>query len=281
MAGPVIGGLVVVTGGTVAALLANCGLFAAIALILVTATGLPGAAARAGSRHSDGSARALDHIRRQPRAALAADPQAGGLVMFTISIPVEVVFAQHTLHAGAAGYGALLSGWGTGAVIGSAALRPLAPAHRAGCCSPAAAPRLAAGFALMAAAPTLGVAVRGAAGGGDGQRRLVGRCADGLLQEYTTQALDGTGDEPEPVDRPGGARNRDRARRRDHGAVRSAVGVRGRRAAGSLAFAMTVWIVLRPSVMATAGGRATTRTDGAETNGAAAPAALHGSETLV
>ena len=42
------------------------------------------------------------------------------MVLFTISFPVEVVFAQHSLHAGPRGYGALLSAWGAGAVVGSA-----------------------------------------------------------------------------------------------------------------------------------------------------------------
>ena len=47
MAGPAIGGVVVAAGGTIAALLANCGLFAAMALVLVTAAGLPERGARA------------------------------------------------------------------------------------------------------------------------------------------------------------------------------------------------------------------------------------------
>jgi len=52
---------------------------------------------------------------------MAAAAQGAGVVAFTISVPVEVVLAQHSLHAGAAGYGAMLSGWGAGAVVGSAA----------------------------------------------------------------------------------------------------------------------------------------------------------------
>ena len=47
MAGPVIGGLVVAAGGTVAALLVNCGLFAGIALML-SLTALPGPGLRRG-----------------------------------------------------------------------------------------------------------------------------------------------------------------------------------------------------------------------------------------
>ena len=46
--------------------------------------------------------------------------QMFGVLFFTISVPVEVVFAEHSLHAGSAGYGALLSAWGAGAVAGAA-----------------------------------------------------------------------------------------------------------------------------------------------------------------
>src|SRR5262249_23723494 len=43
MVGPAIGGLIVATGGTVTALLANSGVFALMALTLATARGIPGA----------------------------------------------------------------------------------------------------------------------------------------------------------------------------------------------------------------------------------------------
>lgn len=277
MAGPLIGGLVVATGGTVAALLANCGLFAAIALILVTATGLPGAAhdPDPGSRRVR---RALDHIRGNPVLRWLLILEAGGLVMFTISIPVEVVFAQHTLHAGASGYGALLSGWGTGAVIGSAAYarwrRRTARVLLAG--SGAA---LAAGFALMAGAPSIGFAIAGAAisGIGNGVQSVA---AQTLLQEYTSQAWMAlvmslnqsiTQVAPGIGILLGGVIT-------ELTDPRLAFAVAG---AGSLAFAITVWIVLRPSAMPPLVVERQPATDGAETNGAAAPAALHGSETLV
>ena len=45
--------------------------------------------------------------------------QGVGLVFFTISTPVEVVYAEHTLHVGAGGYGAIVAAWGGGAVLGS------------------------------------------------------------------------------------------------------------------------------------------------------------------
>jgi predicted MFS family arabinose efflux permease len=246
MAGPVIGGLVVVAGGTVTALLANCGLFVVIALILVTASGLP-----AGT-HSPEPAKgrlraALEHVRQDRAQRWLLLLQAGGTVAFTISIPVEVVFAQHTLHSGAGGYGALLSSWGAGAVIGSALYarwrRRSARLLLAG--SGAA---LGVGFALMAAAPTLVVAVLGTAGGGVGNG-VWSIASQTALQEYTTrrwmalvlslsksvmQAAPGIG-----IVLGGVITELSDPR------VAFAAG-----AAGSLACALTAWVVLRPSVMA-------------------------------
>jgi MFS family permease len=166
MVGPAIGGLIVATGGTVAALLANSGVFAVTALTLATASGIPGAAPD--EHPSAGRLRAaLVHAARRPAIRVLLGLQAVALVFFTISIPVEVVFAQHTLHAGAGGYGGLLAAWGGGAIAGSAiyarwrAWQPRAMISLG-------AGSLAVGFAVMAAAPNLVVALIGAAVGGCG-----------------------------------------------------------------------------------------------------------------
>jgi hypothetical protein len=165
MVGPALGGLVVALGSTVAALLVNTGLFLAVALTLATAN-LPEAPAE--REPSAGRLRAaLSHVAGQPVVRLLFQLQAAGLLFFTISIPVEVVFAQQTLHAGAGGYGAMLSAWGAGAVAGSAFYarwrrlpdRTLI-ALGAGL--------MGAGFSCMAAAPSLGVALVGAVLGGAG-----------------------------------------------------------------------------------------------------------------
>lgn len=181
MAGPAIGGAVVVAGGTVAALLANCAIFAGIALVLATAglTG-PGKHARtAGSRLRAG----LEHVAATRALRTMMLLQAAGVAFFTISIPVEVVFAQQSLHAGAGGYGALLSAWGAGAVAGSAVYarwRRQSPRVLIA----ASAASLACGFAVMAVAPTIAVAVVGAALGGisNGVEMVAMRTA---LQERT------------------------------------------------------------------------------------------------
>jgi hypothetical protein len=117
MVGPLIGGGVVALGGTVAALLANCGLFAAMAVSLTIAS-LPTSSAQEASPKGRLRA-ALAHVRSDPPLRNLLSLQGVGVVFFTISTPVEVVYAEHTLHVGAGGYGAIVAAWGGGAVLGS------------------------------------------------------------------------------------------------------------------------------------------------------------------
>ncbi|MGI8714595.1 MAG: MFS transporter [Solirubrobacteraceae bacterium] len=165
MGGPLIGGAVVVAGGTVAALLANSALFLVMGLTLAGA-GLP--------RTSDDQGPAKGRLRGALRYARRDRPlrallvfQGLGLACFTISIPVEVIYAQHALHAGAGGYGAILSAWGGGAIAGSLVIarwRRSSPTRLIG----ASAVALAIGFATMAVAPTLALGLIGAAVAGIG-----------------------------------------------------------------------------------------------------------------
>jgi predicted MFS family arabinose efflux permease len=165
MAGPVIGGAVVAAGGTLAALLVNSALFATVAVFLAV-TALPGAKTDPGSVWSRlGSG--LAHVRSDAVLTRLLIIQAIGLCVFTITIPVEVVYAQNTLNAGASGYGLLLGVWGGGAVAGSVVYarfrRRSAAVLIAG-----SALALAAGFAVMTVAPSLIVALCGAAVAGAG-----------------------------------------------------------------------------------------------------------------
>jgi len=180
MAGPALGGVVVFAGGTTAALLVVAGLFAVITVVLASARNLPESDAATGP--GVGRLRAaVAHAREVPMVRTLLTVQAALLVFFTISIPVEVVYAQRTLHAGDAGYGILLSAWGGGAVAGSTVY---ARWHRL----PARAliglgsALLAAGFIVMAAAPSLLIGVIGAAiaGMGNGIEAVASRTA---LQE--------------------------------------------------------------------------------------------------
>ncbi len=245
MVGPLLGGVVVVAGGTVAALLINCGLFAAIALILVTARGLPRAVRQA--EPAAGRLRAaLAHVRGDYALRWLILLKAGGLVAFTISIPVEVVFAQHSLHAGAGGYGALLSGWGAGVVVGSAAFarwrrrsaRVLLTLSGAG---------LAIGFGVMAAAPSIAVAVAGAALGGAGNG-VETVAASTAVQQYTSErwmarVLSLTESVNQAAPGAGILLGGVIAALAD---PRLALAIAG---AGSVAFAAAVWVALAPAAM--------------------------------
>lgn len=166
MLGPVIGGLVVAAGGTLAALLVNCALFAIVAVFLAM-TALPGAKTDGGGSVLSRLGKGLAQLRSDSVLARLMGMQAFGLCIFTISIPVEVVYAQHTLNAGAGGYGLLLGVWGGGAVAGSVIYAPLrrrsAPLLIGG-----AGLALGIGFGVMAVAPTLIVALIGAVIGGAG-----------------------------------------------------------------------------------------------------------------
>jgi Major Facilitator Superfamily len=165
MAGPLLGGAVVVAGGTVAALLANCGLFAVMGVLLAGA-GLPRSAEAGGPRRGRLRA-ALAHARGDHALWRLLILQGIGLACFTISVPVEVVYAQHTLHAGPGGYGALLSAWGGGAIAGSIVIarwRRRSPRTLIAGSGLA----LAAGFAVMAVAPSLAIALVGSLIGGVG-----------------------------------------------------------------------------------------------------------------
>jgi MFS family permease len=161
-------------------LFVNSGLFAIIVLTLASTPALPGGVRE--RKPTAGRLRAaLAHARQQPSIRLLLTLQTIAMVFFTASIPVEVVFVQHTLHAGAGGYGALVSAWGAGAVVGSAVYARW-NGLRSRTLIGIGAAALGAGFLGMAAAPSIGVAMAAAAvaGLGNGIENVAARTA---LQE--------------------------------------------------------------------------------------------------
>lgn len=184
MLGPALGGVLVAIGRTKTALLVNVGMFAVISLLLFTARGLPSGdpeQAPALARLREG----LRYVREEPVIRRLLGLEAAAIVFFSVSLPIEVVFVQHTLHGGASGYGLLLAVWGVGAIAGSAVFarwRRL-PANRLIALGAAA---YGVGFLVMATAPTLAVAVIGGgiAGAGNGSQYGAFRAA---LQEITSE----------------------------------------------------------------------------------------------
>jgi MFS family permease len=183
MVGPAIGGAVVALGGITVALLVNVGLFLLIALVLVTATDLPAPEAESDDKPKGRVRGALAYTRGHRTTRVLFGVYAVGLIVFTISVPVEVVYTQHTLHVGAGGYGALLAAWGGGAVIGSAIY---ARWHDTPARTLLAIAALMAtiGFTGLAVAPVLAVAIPFAivAGVGNGVDGVAARTA---IQEQT------------------------------------------------------------------------------------------------
>ncbi len=246
MLGPALGGVVVAERGTVAALIVNSVLFAVIAATLATSASLPGVSPDPAP--SSGRLRAaLAYARERSAIRGLMALQAMAVAFFTISVPVEVVFAEHTLHKGAGGYGALLSAWGAGAVVGSVAYaRWHALPARALVGLGAAAVGI--GFVVMAAAPTIAVATIGAGFGGVGngiesvavrtalQERIEPTWMALMmgLQESLLQAVPGAGIVL------GGAIAA-------LASPRAALSVAG---AGAIAIAALSWILLRPGVLA-------------------------------
>jgi hypothetical protein len=243
LSGPALGGAVIAAGGVSLALFINAGAFALVAVALATAAGLPGAAAQRAP--TAGRLRAAFAYAMQHRAVRALfGIQAVAIVFFTISMPVEVVYAQRTLHAGAAGYGILMSSWGAGAVAGSTVFMrwralPVRQLITAGIAL------LGVGFAVLTVAPTLAIAVigTGLAGVGNGIEMVSARTA---IQEEVTDswmALMMSFNESMSLFVPGlgivlGGTVAALANPRAAWATA---------AAGSLAVAVAAWIVLRPA----------------------------------
>jgi MFS family permease len=275
MAGPGIGGAIVATASASVALLVNCGLFAVMALMLATTRGLPEAVPDRPSGRGRVRA-ALAYVKDRPSIRALLGLTAAGVLFFTISIPVEVVFAQHTLHAGAGGYGALLSAWGVGAVLGSGAYarwraRPARQLIAAG------AGALGVGFVVMAAAPALWIAVVGSAvaGVGNGVEAVAARTA--LQEEVEPQwmALMMSFSESTLELVPGigillG------------GAVAGLAGPRVALAIGgigSLVVTAAVWVVLRPGVLEAEASPAAPEPDHGEAAGPTVPRVNYPSDT--
>ncbi|MBV9837138.1 MAG: MFS transporter [Solirubrobacterales bacterium] len=255
MGGPALGGVVVATGGTSAALLANSGLFALIALNLVSARGLPSVSPE--RTPARGRLRAaIRHVRSDSPLLALLIVYGVTFVVFTISIPVEVVLAQHSLHAGAGGYGALLSGWGAGAVAGSAVYARWRGRSARSLISLSTVV-IGIGFLVMAVAPTLAVAVAGAVAGGGGNG-VLSMASQTAVQERTPErwmALVVSLSESIAQAAPGGGILLG-------GAIAALAGPRvalGTAGAGGLAIAVLAWIVLRAAPAKLAPSRARPR----------------------
>jgi MFS family permease len=126
--GPVLGGLLAAAGATRLALVVNGASFFAVAL----------AAQALRARREPRVAGAEPGRAREGIAFLMADPVLARVVVLAFvsllfmaaSATAEVFFAKVVLHAGDAGYGALMTVWTIGMVLGSTLLATRVRAHR-------------------------------------------------------------------------------------------------------------------------------------------------------
>jgi MFS family permease len=128
-AGPLLGGLLAVAGGTEAALFIDAASFLAVAAAgaLLHARRDPrvaaGEPAAGGPRARDGIA----FLRSDRTLAVSLGTAVGALVFFSMSVAAEVFFATDVLGAGQAGFGALISAWTLGMVGGAVGVARLVP----------------------------------------------------------------------------------------------------------------------------------------------------------
>ena len=143
-AGPLIGGALAAAGLTHLGLLLDAASFLAVAVagLALHARRAPAAAASERAREQRGAWREAIAGNRTLAVTLAASIAA--LLFFTISVSAEVFFATDVLHAGAAGFGLLMSAWTLGMVGGAVGLARLVPKR------------------WLAAGALLGVALQGA-----------------------------------------------------------------------------------------------------------------------
>jgi hypothetical protein len=122
IAGPAVAGLAVAILGGATALLIDGGSFLLAATLIARAPALRiGEPARPASLAVRGRLReGLRYIGGHPMLRALIFGEGLAFVFFYLVVPVTVVYATRSLHAGAGGYAAILAAWGIGMALGSA-----------------------------------------------------------------------------------------------------------------------------------------------------------------
>jgi MFS family permease len=167
-AGPAAGGVLVELGGAALALWLDAASFLAVAVLLhVRRKALPVVPHEDRERWLARLQDGLAYVRGHPVARRLVTGEGLAIVFFTLIVPIEVVYVERSLDAGALGYGLLLASWGAGIVLGSAvyARAGHVPAGRLIVVSTAV---VGLGYAGLAVAPTLALACAASVLGGAG-----------------------------------------------------------------------------------------------------------------
>jgi len=115
--GPVLGGAMVAAVGAPATLFVDVGSFLVCGALLLDLH--PHVEEAGGDSVRARLSAAWKHITETPSLPGLLIAEGFALVFFESAGPIEVTFAEATLHAGDRGFGLLLTSWGAGAVIGS------------------------------------------------------------------------------------------------------------------------------------------------------------------
>jgi MFS family permease len=124
--GPLLAALATAAGGREVALLADAATFAAVAaagLLLATRPARPGGEEQGAGRARDGIA----FLRRDAVLRSVLPVAIAALLIMTAVATAEVFYAKDVLHAGDLGYGALLTAWTLGMVLGATVLASRVP----------------------------------------------------------------------------------------------------------------------------------------------------------
>jgi hypothetical protein len=126
VAGPVLGGAVLAFLGASTALAVDGASFLLAALLIAR---VPGLRARAAGSDSVSPSRGrglglglratFGYVAGRPTLRALVFGEGIAFVFFYLVVPVTVIYAARSLHAGPAGYAAILGSWGAGAVLGS------------------------------------------------------------------------------------------------------------------------------------------------------------------
>jgi MFS family permease len=166
--GPLLGGALAASGGTHVALLVDAASFAVVALVAFVLRPRRALA----SEHPADTGRARDGIAflvRDRVLALVVAVAFASLLFMTASATAEVFFATDVLGAGDLGYGAVMTAWTAGMVLGATALPRRVPAVAAATVALVAIAVQGAGLALPTLWLALGFALVAYAVGGAAQ----------------------------------------------------------------------------------------------------------------
>jgi MFS family permease len=116
--GAALGGLLIAELGIATALLVDAASFVVIAMLIATARGLPPVQVKREpfrERFGEG----LHFARTNGLVRLLLIGEGLALILFTLVVPIEVIYAKESLGTTSAGFGILLASWGAGIVVGS------------------------------------------------------------------------------------------------------------------------------------------------------------------